>query len=81
MVSLSASAPSGETGTFTEVLPDGSLAPSAFVLPAAVLVVLDIQRNANFGSNGTLLIELRAGTTTRYFCRYDVPVATSERVT
>jgi hypothetical protein len=75
MVSLGAAADAGETGTFTEILPDGTIAPSPFVLPeGSVLVVLDIQCNANFGSSGTLLIELRAGTTTRYFCRYDTAI-------
>ena len=72
MVSLQASADAGMMGTFTELLPDGSVAPSPFTLPeGSVLVVLDVQCNTSPGGIGILLLELRAGTTVRYFCRFD----------
>ena len=75
MVSLSSSADAGQTAAFTEVFPDGSFGQVAFVLPAgSVLVVLDIQCSADFGSDGTALFELQTAGVPRYLCRYPTAI-------
>ena len=70
MITLQGSANAGETTTFSEIRPDGSVAP--FTLPpGSVLVVNDIQCNTSPGNVGILLLQLQVGITNFYLCRFD----------